>query len=838
MDWKLTSRRRAWCLALVALFPFFSGCGNKSGGDETTDDAGMAGVGGDAGTDAAGSGGQSGAGGDTYTCGDGVVDQGEDCDDQNDDPTDGCGNDCLFTCEQTVVGDQKCNDGNFCNGKETCGTDHKCLPGQQEPDMTRCGQSHVCLQGVCQHLEQSCGDGIVTGTEQCEGANDVNGDGCDTDCMFSCENVTDGRPCEPPTTCLVTPLCDDTTHTCSYQQLADLTPCNLDAADPTAGTGACINGVCETKYCGNGATESDLGEECDDGNQASGDGCEPDCHYSCLSSDSTRDCTPTSPCFVSAGCNETTHMCPATTIAANGTACGSSLVCIYGNCYDSFCGDGAVDAAMNEQCDDGNNVNGDGCDTDCTFSCSTASDCTGTLPSTCLQWACGTNHRCAMAADGSKDGQSCGTGGTCTSGACTAGTCGNGTLDAGEQCDDGNTVSGDGCEPYCVYSCQVNTDCNNGEACDGTEVCRNFTATNTKKCAISLTGPALADGTSCGTSGGICEFGVCRQSFCGDGYTDTTSGEECEPPNTRVCDASCHSITTCNLSGTWATHILVEVSWSSQFLVPSGQVPPGTHYLEQYVLVNITHDPTSTTPLLLDETLVPCGLSTPDFATVTTIGNGDVYGTYFPDSIWDNGVPSVTTTGALGGLTPGSTFKTDATAVITGITLANPFDSWPLTDTIDQYNAVVLMGRDDDEDTHPGITVSAKVGALPTELVGLSDTGTYEDFVNNQNDISNLGRADRLYLAVRQRSSQIGTIDSDTCDHVSGSLSGVAIDNHIVGCHKDEATSGVTGGTECTPDEGYLVDFGRPRFKAVSSTFESKKLATGATCVDVRNAFQ
>jgi len=27
--------------------------------------------------------------------------------------------------------------------------------------------------------------------------------------------------------------------------------------------------------------------------------------------------------------------------------------------------------------------------------------------------------------------------------------CGNGTLDAGEQCDDGNTADGDGCSATC-----------------------------------------------------------------------------------------------------------------------------------------------------------------------------------------------------------------------------------------------------------------------------------------------------------------------------------------------------------------------------------------------------
>jgi cysteine-rich repeat protein len=30
-----------------------------------------------------------------------------------------------------------------------------------------------------------------------------------------------------------------------------------------------------------------------------------------------------------------------------------------------------------------------------------------------------------------------------------ASACGNGALDAGEECDDGNTTAGDGCSPTC-----------------------------------------------------------------------------------------------------------------------------------------------------------------------------------------------------------------------------------------------------------------------------------------------------------------------------------------------------------------------------------------------------
>jgi cysteine-rich repeat protein len=42
--------------------------------------------------------------------------------------------------------------------------------------------------------------------------------------------------------------------------------------------------------------------------------------------------------------------------------------------------------------------------------------------------------------------------GTCQNGSCATGFCGDGKVEAGEECDDGNTVAADGCEPDCKAS--------------------------------------------------------------------------------------------------------------------------------------------------------------------------------------------------------------------------------------------------------------------------------------------------------------------------------------------------------------------------------------------------
>jgi cysteine-rich repeat protein len=93
-----------------------------------------------------------------------------------------------------------------------------------------------------------------------------------------------------------------------------------------------------------------------------------------------------------------------------------------------YCGDGNLDPG--EACDDGNNVNGDGCGATCFLECGNG------------------------VVDGSEE---CDDGNAvdnddCTN-SCTVPFCGDGTLwnqgTGTETCDDGNTVSGDGCDANC-----------------------------------------------------------------------------------------------------------------------------------------------------------------------------------------------------------------------------------------------------------------------------------------------------------------------------------------------------------------------------------------------------
>lgn len=130
----------------------------------------------------------------------------------------------------------------------------------------------------------------------------------------------------------------------------------------------CLDEVCAPPLCGDGFLDS--GEECDDGNAIPGDGCGADC---------TRvACTEDTECGISNGCQSAAcidRTCAVTT-QPEGSTCsegGRDGRCIGGTCVSSTCGDGLLDPG--ELCDAGDADPNDGCEPDCTPTCSADGDC-------------------------------------------------------------------------------------------------------------------------------------------------------------------------------------------------------------------------------------------------------------------------------------------------------------------------------------------------------------------------------------------------------------------------------------------------------------------------------
>jgi cysteine-rich repeat protein len=134
--------------------------------------------------------------------------------------------------------------------------------------------------------------------------------------------------------------------------------------------------------------------------------------------------------------------------------------------------------------------------------------------------------------------------------------CGNGALDTGEQCDDGNTTSGDGCSatcqdettPVCGNSTvETGEDCDDGNTTGGDGCSATCQDEPTPVCGNS----AVEAGEECddgNTNGGDGCSATCQEEICGNGVLD--SGEQCDDgngDNTDNCpdgiDGSCLSAT-------------------------------------------------------------------------------------------------------------------------------------------------------------------------------------------------------------------------------------------------------------------------------------------------------
>ncbi|MFH1193715.1 MAG: DUF4215 domain-containing protein [bacterium] len=141
-------------------------------------------------------------------CGNNIKDKGEDCDDGNTTNGDGCSSRCL--AEGAPAGKSICGNG-FIGKGENC-DDGNAVSGD--------GCSSQCLNEGSESGIASCGNSIIEAGEDCDDGNTVNGDGCFSACLSE-------------------------------------------------------GSIAGNSVCGNNAVEK--GENCDDGNTIFGDGCSDIC---------------------------------------------------------------------------------------------------------------------------------------------------------------------------------------------------------------------------------------------------------------------------------------------------------------------------------------------------------------------------------------------------------------------------------------------------------------------------------------------------------------------------------------------------------------------------------
>jgi cysteine-rich repeat protein len=492
-------------------------------------------------------------------CGNGMIDDGEECDDQNLVDGDLCTNECVLTActgpncprcgdgiEQPLIGEQ-CDDGNSVNGdacnnncRTTCSDDGDC--------------DGTCDEATQQCIDPVCGDGVVTESEgeQCDDGNTDDGDACTNQCVLRCSND-------------VFCQCDETVGICvpedcgngiidAGEQCDDSNRVNGDACNNACRLNTCTGPNCPR--CGDGTTQPLIGEQCDDGNTNDADACTNLCSLRCTD-DSFCQCDETAgiclPGLCGNGMIDDGEECDDQN-RVDDDLCNNRCVlspCTGPNC--PRCGDGTTQPLIGEQCDDGNTNDADACNNNCRTTCSDDGDCEGACDEEaqqCIDPFCGdgvvTESEGEQCDDGNReDGDACAN--SCllrcsndsfcecdeTVGICVPEDCGNGIIDAGEQCDDQNTVNDDACSNICRLNACTGTDCPRcgdgttqpliGEQCDDGNT--NDADACTNLCSLRCTDDSFCQ---CDETAGICQPGLC-----GNGTLD--AGEDCdEGPNNRT----------------------------------------------------------------------------------------------------------------------------------------------------------------------------------------------------------------------------------------------------------------------------------------------------------------
>jgi hypothetical protein len=470
-------------------------------------------------------------------CGDDVGCTVDSCDELNDQ--------CLHEGRNSL-----CTDNAFCNGVEICDAEDDCQPGTPP----NCNDNVSCTTDACNEISDSCthnvNNGVCNNGQFCDGNETCNAlTGCqpgtapncndnvtcttDTcnEANDQCVNTPNNGACSDGQFCTGDEICDDelgclpgTTRTCNDGVSCTDDSCNeaADRCDNIPDNTDCTNG----EFC-------DGNEVCDPT-----DGCEPgeDPCPNDLCDETTNQCVQ---CVTNADCNDDlfcdgTETCVDNVcIAGTPVNCADAVPCTADLCNETT--DQCDHTPNNGACTDGQFCNG-------TETCDPSTGCTAGAPPTCADGVTCTIDACEEATDDCSH--------TPSNAACTDGLFCNGieTCDAVEDCQAASAPDCDDDFACTTDSCNEATDtcshipdgtvCSDGQFCNGVEVCSPsqgciagapIVCSDAFRCSTDTCNETTDD---CDT-----DFSTC---VCGD--NEVTGVEKCDPPVTAGTFEDCNNM--------------------------------------------------------------------------------------------------------------------------------------------------------------------------------------------------------------------------------------------------------------------------------------------------------
>jgi hypothetical protein len=401
-----------------------------------------------------------------------------------------------------------CDDGNPCNGVETCSAG-VCGPGT----VPTCDDGNPCTTDACSRTSGCthtpiAGCTACTSAGQCDDGNPCTADTCTGgNCQHAAVSdgtaCSDGNVCNGAETCRAGVCRAGTALSCD-----DGNPCTTDSCDATRGcvhtnnTAPCADdgNPCTSDVCGGGSCthpRAPNGTTCEDGLFCTiGDSCQAG-----VCRGGGANCTQYTTACRSGSCDESRRQCFTTprtdgTDCSDGNVCNGTETCQAGVCTSA----GAID------CDDGNPCTADSCDP-----------------------VRGCQHTAASNGTSCSNGIFCDGDETCQAGTCTPG--------APRSCDDGLDCTVDSCSEsrqQCVHQsdacgCHNDRDCASSDACTTNHRCESgqcvsdpVVCPGSGPCAQATCDPAngctvtpltdltpCEDGNPC-TSNTVCLGGTCR----------------------------------------------------------------------------------------------------------------------------------------------------------------------------------------------------------------------------------------------------------------------------------------------------------------------------------------